>query len=414
MTTTAIPSTQAASILDNTMPHSTSTTDPHTIHLAGKSNALGGKSYIAHKRRNLWHKIHIDGFLFILLLLVAALSTWLLYSASGGSSALTQRHLLNYAVGFLLMFCVAQMSPIQLSRAADKLYVFSILLLLIVLMNDATKGSSRWINLYFINVQPSEFTKIIVPLFVATITSKYVLPLSFKTLCLSLCAIGLPAGLIYLQPDLGTTIIVVLSGLAILFFAGLSWKILLAGVAGLTVAIPIAWQFFLHPYQQKRVLTFLNPESDPFGSGWNILQSQTAIGSGGISGKGWMKGTQAQLDFLPESHTDFIFAVLAEETGFLGVSLLLLLYLLIILRCCYIAASSHTLFERLLVSGFTVVFFIYVVVNIGMTSGLLPVVGVPLPLVSYGGSSIVSLLTSFGMIMAVHVRHNRQITTSHA
>jgi rod shape determining protein RodA len=211
----------------------------------------------------------------------------------------------------------------------------------------------------------------------------------------------IPAFLVYKQPDLGTTIIIIISGLSILFFAGLSWKIIIYVFSFLLMMGPIIWSFVLHSYQKKRVLTFLNPESDPFGSGWNILQSQTAIGSGGITGQGWMHGTQTHLDFLPESHTDFIFAVIAEELGLIGVIALLMVYATIIFRIFYIAFKARYLFDKLLASSIAIIFFIYVFVNTSMVSGLLPIVGVPLPLISYGGSSIISIFAMLGIVMSI-------------
>ena len=380
--------------------------------MSAKSDELKSKRYRSSKRHHIFSNLHLDLPLLILLLLLMLIGMWTLYSASGGSNAITQKQLVRYFIGVFGMLVMAQVRATHLQQWSGILYAVSIVLLALVLFTDASKGSSRWLNLYVFSIQPAELIKFTLPIFIATITSRYVLPLRFKTITLSLVAIALPAALIYLQPDLGTMIIVLASGLAILFFAGLAWWLIIGSIIMVVAAIPFVWQLVLHDYQKKRVLTFLNPEQDSFGSGWNILQSQTAIGSGGITGKGWLQGTQAQLDFLPESHTDFIFAVLAEETGMIGVLILLIIYAFIILRCCHIAANSHTLFERLLVSAITFIFFLYTFINIGMTSGLLPVVGVPLPLISYGGSSVVSLLTSFGVIMSIHARHNRQVTSA--
>jgi rod shape determining protein RodA len=249
--------------------------------------------------------------------------------------------------------------------------------------------------------QPSELLKLVVPMSVAWYLSSRVLPPRLKHVVVSLLIVVIPTVLIAKQPDLGTSILIASSGLFVLFFAGIRWSYIFTAVGCALLAAYPMWQFVLHDYQRQRILTMLNPESDKLGSGWNIIQSKTAIGSGGFDGKGWLNGTQSQLDFLPESHTDFIIAVLAEELGLKGVLILMLLYLLIIARGLWIGLHAQHSFGRLLAGSITLTFFVYVFVNMGMVSGLLPVVGVPLPLVSQGGTSLVTLMAGFGLLMAI-------------
>ena len=270
-------------------------------------------------------------------------------------------------------------------------------------MGHTAMGATRWINIPgVIRFQPSEFMKIIMPATIAWYLARGSLPPRLKHICISLLLIGIPFVLVLKQPDLGTAMLILASGAFVLFMGGLRWRWISAAVAA---AVPIAvamWYFVLHDYQKRRIHTFLDPESDPLGSGWNIIQSKAAIGSGGVFGKGWLQGTQSHLDFLPESHTDFIIAVLGEEFGLVGICLLLMIYLVLIGRGLFITAQAQTLFGKLLAGSITMTFFVYVFVNIGMVSGLLPVVGVPLPFISYGGTSLVTLMTGFGVLMSVH------------
>jgi rod shape determining protein RodA len=250
--------------------------------------------------------------------------------------------------------------------------------------------------------QPSEIVKLVMPMIVAWYLARHALPPSFKSICITLVIILVPVVLLLKQPDLGTSLLVAIAGLFALLMAGLRWRYI---IGALVLLVPIAtamWFFVLHEYQKRRVMTFMNPESDPLGAGWNIIQSKAAIGSGGVFGKGWLQGTQSHLDFLPEGHTDFIIAVLAEEFGLVGVCLLLIVYLLVIARGFYITLQAQDTFSKLLAGSITLTFFIYVMVNIGMVSGLLPVVGVPLPLISFGGTSLVTLLSGFGILMSIH------------
>ncbi|HEY7773552.1 MAG TPA: rod shape-determining protein RodA, partial [Marinagarivorans sp.] len=297
---------------------------------------------------------------------------------------------------------VAQVPVGFLARSGKWLYLAGIILLILVLlMGVGAKGAQRWLSLGFIRFQPSEILKLAMPLCIAAYLGRRAMPPKLKHIAGCLLLVALPAVLILKQPDLGTAIMVAVSGLIALFLAGLQWRYILGSALLLGAASLPMWHFVMHDYQKQRVLTLLDPEADRLGSGWNIIQSKTAIGSGGVTGKGWMKGTQSQLDFLPESHTDFIIAVLAEEFGLKGVLLLLSLYGIIVMRGLAIAWNAQSHFGRLLAGSITLTFFVYVFVNVGMVSGILPVVGVPLPLVSLGGTSLVTLMAGFGLLMAI-------------
>lgn len=358
---------------------------------------------VMRRRASLLQRMHIDGPLLLLLLIIGAAGLFVLYSASGKSWDMLMKQSTSFGLGLIMMIVVAQLEPRFMSRWVPLGYLAGIALLVVVdVIGHDAKGATRWINIPgVIRFQPSEFMKILMPMTVAWYLSKRSLPPNFKHIVVSLALIAIPFVLILRQPDLGTALLILASGGFVLFVAGLRWRWILSAIA---VAIPVAvamWFFVMHEYQKRRVLTFLDPESDPLGSGWNIIQSKAAIGSGGVLGKGWLAGTQSHLDFLPESHTDFIIAVLAEEFGMVGVCLLLMLYLLLICRGLMIAVQAQTLFGKLLAGSVTMTFFVYVFVNIGMVSGLLPVVGVPLPFISYGGTSLVTLLSGFGVLMSI-------------
>ncbi|MEC8444487.1 MAG: rod shape-determining protein RodA [Pseudomonadota bacterium] len=356
-------------------------------------------------------KLHLDLVLFVLILLLSATGLLMLYSGSGQEMGLVKRQAIHFGIGLVAMIIAAQIPPRVYQLVAPWALAFGTLLLVGVLVAGVgAKGAQRWLDLPgpLPRFQPSELVKLALPLAVAWFMAKRPVPPRFRDLLQALVIIMLPTVLILKQPDLGTSILISTSGLLVLFFAGMSWWLIGGMIALVAAMAPVMWFFVMHAYQKQRVLTFLNPESDPLGTGWNIIQSKTAIGSGGVHGKGYLQGTQSQLEFLPESHTDFIIAVLAEELGLIGFCLLLTLYALIILRCLYIASRCETLFGRLLSGSMSVTFFIYVFVNIGMVSGILPVVGVPLPLVSYGGTSVVSLLLGFGLIMSMYTHRQRK------
>lgn len=355
------------------------------------------------RRSTLLQRLHIDGWLLLILLILGVGSLFVLYSASGRHWDLLAKQASSFGIGLIAMIVIAQFEPRFMARWVPLGYAIGVGLLVVVeVMGHTAMGATRWINIPgVIRFQPSEFMKIIMPATIAWYLSRYNLPPRLKHVVISLVMIGVPFVLILKQPDLGTSMLILASGAFVIFMAGLPWRWLIGAI---TAAVPVAvgmWYFVLHDYQKRRIHTFLDPESDPLGSGWNIIQSKAAIGSGGVFGKGWLLGTQSHLDFLPESHTDFIIAVLSEEFGLVGVSLLLVIYMLLILRGLVITANAQTLFGKLLAGGLTMTFFVYVFINIGMVSGLLPVVGVPLPFISYGGTHVVTLLSAFGILMAI-------------
>jgi rod shape determining protein RodA len=359
---------------------------------------------VLRRRASLLQRMHIDGWLLLLLLILGTGSLFILYSASGKNIDLLLKQASSFGIGMLAVVVIAQFDPRFMARWVPLAYVIGVALLTVVeVMGHTAMGATRWINIPgVIRFQPSELMKIIMPMTIAWYLSRHNLPPRFKHIAVSLVMIGIPFVLIVKQPDLGTSLLILASGAFVIFMAGLQWRWILGAAAAV---VPIAvgmWYFVMHDYQKRRVLTFLNPESDPLGAGWNIIQSKAAIGSGGVLGKGWLLGTQSHLDFLPESHTDFIIAVLAEEFGLVGVCLLLLMYLLLLARGLVITVQAQTLFGKLLAGALTMTFFVYVFVNIGMVSGLLPVVGVPLPFISYGGTHLVTLLSGFGILMAIH------------
>ncbi|BFM05444.1 rod shape-determining protein RodA [Halioxenophilus aromaticivorans] len=352
--------------------------------------------------------MHIDVPLAALLIVLTLYGLAVLYSAGGGQWYYVKRQAVFFCMGYVLMIAVAQVNLAFLERWGWALYLFGfVLLILVLVMGVGAKGAQRWLSLGGFRFQPSEVMKLAVPMMVAAYLARRMLPPSLKYIVASLAMVIGPAVLILKQPDLGTAILIAMSGLIVLFFAGLPWRyIISAGVMVAASAWP-AWHFLLHDYQRTRILTLLNPEADKLGAGWNIIQSKTAIGSGGWPGKGWLNGTQSQLDFLPESHTDFIIAVLAEEFGLKGVLLLMLLYGLLLVRGIFIAMNAQHTYGRLLAGSIIFTLFVYIFVNIGMVAGLLPVVGVPLPFFSHGGTALLTLMISFGLLMAVSTERRR-------
>jgi rod shape determining protein RodA len=345
--------------------------------------------------------LHIDPVLLAGLLLLMAAGLGILYSASDGSIELVQRQVIRLSIAFAVMFFVAQIPQHTLYLWAPWFFALGIILLVLVLLaGDVGKGAQRWLNLYVIRFQPSEMMKLVTPMMLAWYLCEKPFPPRVAALVISLGLVILPTMLIAKQPDLGTALLVATAGFFVVFFGGIRWRILFGSIFTMLAMIPVLWQF-MHDYQKQRVLTLFNPESDPLGSGYHIIQSMIAIGSGGIYGKGWLNGTQSQLDFIPERTTDFIFAVFAEEFGIMGAIVLLALYAFIIIRGLYIAATAQDSFGRLLAGSLSMTFFVYLFVNVGMVSGILPVVGVPLPLVSYGGTSMVTLMAGFGMLMSI-------------
>ncbi|MEW5057982.1 rod shape-determining protein RodA [Cycloclasticus sp. 46_120_T64] len=361
------------------------------------------RSHYHHRKSGLLQRLHIDLSLLFLLICLSSIGIIVLMSAGHEDWNLLQRQVTRLGLAFFAMFIMAQIPPHILKMFAPWLFLLGTLLLLGVLfIGDMGKGAQRWLNLGFFRFQPSELLKLATPMMVAWYLAERRLPPSFKHTVIATLFIAIPTVLIAKQPDLGTAILIASSGIAVLFLAGISWRIIFAVAAACGALAPLLWTFFMKAYQKQRVLTFLNPEEDPLGSGYHIIQSKIAIGSGGLDGKGWMHGSQARLEFLPESSTDFIFAVFSEEFGLIGGIALLSIYLLIFMRSIYIATQAQDTFCRLLAGSLSFTFFIYLFVNVGMVTGILPVVGVPLPLVSYGGTSMVTLLIGFGILMSIH------------
>ncbi len=361
-------------------------------------------------RRDWQHILHLDAMLLFSLIALSTLGLFVLYSSAGGEDELVLRQCIRLGIAFGAMVIIAQLPTQWLERWTPWLYSVGLLLLVSVLVvGDIGKGAQRWLDLGFVRFQPSEMMKLAVPMMVTWYLSDKRLPPSPSRLSIAGALIVAPVLLIAKQPDLGTALLIASAGFFVLFLAGLSWR-LLGGLAILAGAgAPVLWHF-MHEYQRQRVITFLNPEQDPLGTGYHIIQSKIAIGSGGLFGKGWLNGTQAHLEFLPERSTDFIFAVLGEEFGLFGIAVLLTIYSVIIVRCIYIATQAQDTYSRLLGGSLAMTFFIYIIVNTGMVTGLLPVVGLPLPMVSYGGTSMVTLMAGFGILMSIHT-HRKLLPT---
>lgn len=354
--------------------------------------------------------LHMDVPLLVGLLVLSAVGLIVLYSASGQNMDVIVRQSIRLAAGFGILLVLARVPPQQFARWTPWVYGIGVILLIAVLiMGEIGKGAQRWLNFGVVRFQPSEMMKVVVPMMVAWYLAENPLPPSRRAVAAASLIIIIPTFLIIRQPDLGTALLVASSGIFVLLLSGISWGLVASVVGLLATAAPVLW-YFLRDYQKQRVLTFLNPESDPLGAGYHIIQSKIAIGSGGIYGKGWLNGTQAHLDFLPEHSTDFIFAVLAEEFGFIGILLLLAIYFFIVARGLYISTQAQSSFNRLVAGSLVLTFFVYVFVNIGMVTGLLPVVGLPLPLVSYGGTSLVTMMSAFGVLMSIHT-HRRLLSS---
>ena len=352
---------------------------------------------------SLLERWHIDLPLLIGLIMTLMLSLFVLYSASGQHPEMLLRQIIRTGIAFGIMIIVAQIHPRIFLKSAVYLYICGLILLILVeLVGDISKGAQRWLNIGFTRIQPSEFFKVVMPLTIAAFLSRDSIPPRTTNIIIAFILLMVPVALILHQPDLGTAILVFVSGFIGIFIAGLSLWWLASGAIVAMAAIPIMWNYVLLDYQKQRVLTLIDPESDPLGAGYHIIQSKIAIGSGGLYGKGWLQGSQSQLDFLPEPHTDFIFAVYAEETGLIGFIILFAIYAYILSRCTYITLNARDNFHRILSAAYTFTFMFYIFVNIGMVSGILPVVGVPLPMISYGGTSMATLAVGFGIIMSIH------------
>ncbi|MGP1958045.1 MAG: peptidoglycan glycosyltransferase MrdB [Arsenophonus sp.] len=361
---------------------------------------------------SIFMRLHTDIPILIIILALIIYSVMLTWSASGQDIEIIHRKLMQIVIGSIIMIMMAQISPRIYENISPYLYIFCIILLIFVdLFGQTINGAQRWLDIGFIRFQPSEIAKISVPLMVARFVNRDLCPPTLKNTLIVLILIFFPVLLVAIQPDLGTSILVAASGLFILFLAGMKWKYITIATTGICCFIPILWFFLMHDYQRDRIIILLNPKIDPLGAGYHIIQSKIAIGSGGLFGKGWLHGTQSQLEFLPERHTDFIFAVLAEEMGLIGVIILLTLYLLLIIRGLIIATNAQNTFGRVIVGGLILIMFVYIFVNIGMVSGILPIVGIPLPLISYGGSALIVLMAGFGIIMSIHT-HKKLLSKS--
>ncbi|MES2858846.1 MAG: rod shape-determining protein RodA [Pseudomonadota bacterium] len=347
------------------------------------------------------------------LLALMGIGLAVLYSAGNESSRLVLTQGVYFGIGLGALWLLSRMPAHLLKQVTPVAYALSLVPMVLVLFIGSGKYGNHWINLGVFNFQPSELAKLTLPMMLAWHLDRRPLPPNLRSLGIALLILAVPVALILLQRDLGTAVLVLASGVFVLFLAGLSWWWFatagVAGIAGFATAMfaPISWFGFLRPYQQDRILTFRDPENDPMGAGWNILQSQIAIGGGGLTGKGWGQGTQSHLDYLPEHTTDFVFSVLAEEFGWVGVMVVLALYLFVVGRCLWIAADSRDSYSRLLAGALGLSLFVYVLVNAGMISGLLPIVGVPMPLLSRGGTSSIALLAGFGVIMALRAQRSR-------
>lgn len=358
---------------------------------------------------SIWERIHIDPWLMLLLLTLSFIGLAILYSASTQDTSMVIRQAVSYLLGFAVMITMAQIPPGIYRNFTPFFYIIGLFsLVLVELIGEVRMGAQRWIDIPgFGSVQPSEFLKLGLPLMCAWYLSRRDFPPNIVTVLTTLTIIIVPVLLIAKQPDLGTSLLVAASGMFVLFFAGLPWWMIGSAVGMMIPAIWVGWNFLMHDYQKQRVLTLFNPEADVLGSGWNIIQSKTAIGAGGLTGKGYLEGTQSHLHFLPEGHTDFIIAAFSEEFGLIGVSVLIFIYACILVRSLFIAAVHVDTFGRLLAGAISMSFFVYVFVNIGMVGGILPVVGVPLPLVSYGGTAIITLMAGFGILMSVYTHNTK-------
>lgn len=345
--------------------------------------------------------LHLDGMLFAGIVCVLVIGLAALYSAVGQNSALVINQLARILAAAAVMLFMAQVEPGFLRRASPFIYMIGLVLLSLVLVTgDVGKGAQRWLNIG-LRFQPSEIMKLGLPLMLAWLLHERPLPPSFGMILLALAITLVPVGLIAIQPDLGTAILIILSGATVIFLAGIGVRYIVGAILAGLISMPILWYVVMLDYQKRRVLTLIDPDRDPLGAGYHIIQSKIAIGSGGLFGKGWLNGTQGQLEFLPERSTDFIFAVIGEELGLMGALSILLVYLFIVGRGLVIAATAQDTFSRLLAGSISLTFFFYIFVNTAMVTGLVPVVGIPLPLVSAGGTSMVTLLAGFGILMSI-------------
>jgi len=357
-------------------------------------------------RRSLWQRLHIDPPLFWGIVILMTMGLCILYSADDQSWTLLSRQFLWATISLGVMLTFAQIPPRKYYQWAPWIFAIGIILLIIVLVGGRTsKGAQRWLGIGFLQFQPSEIVKLAMPMMLAWYLAQKPLPPRLSTLFVSCILLLIPLGLVAKQPDLGTALIIVFTGVCVLLLAGIRWKHVIIALITIGSAAPFLWHF-LHDYQRQRVLTFLNPELDPLNTGYHIIQSKIAIGSGGVAGKGYLHGTQSHLEFLPEHATDFIFAVVGEEFGLIGTILLISVLAFIVFRGLYISSQAQDTFSRLLAGSLSLTFFLSFFVNIGMVMGILPVVGVPLPLISYGGSAMLTIMAGFGIMMSIQTHRN--------
>lgn len=366
-----------------------------------RQSARDGRS-INPQNASRWTKLHLDPWLLCFLILNAILGLMVVYSATSEDSGMVIRQAISFGVGFVVMFICAQVPPKVYQAASPYFYMFGIFMLLLVfVIGEKRLGATRWITLPGVgSMQPSEVMKFAMPLMMAWYFARKPFPPKFLDIVSALVILGVPFVLVALQPDLNIGLVI--PGIFVLFLSGMSWRLIAGAFAALAVAVPLLWMFLLQEYQKKRILTLFDPESDALGAGWNIIQSKIAIGSGGIMGKGYSQGTQSHLGYLPEHHTDFIMSTYAEEFGFIGVFLLFSLFTAIIIRCLIIGMNSFHNFGRLYAGAIGLTFFFFVFLNSGMVSGILPVTGDPLPLMSYGGTAVISMLAGMGIVMSIH------------
>lgn len=357
---------------------------------------------------DIFNKLKIDKMLFFTILAIFSYGIFVLYSASNENPLTIKNQIFRIVISIIAFFIATKINIIFIRNIAFKFFLItSFLLLFVELLGHTAMGATRWIDLYFFKFQPSELMKLSMPIMVSWLIFKFGEPDNFKKVLFYSMFIVIPCLLILRQPDLGTAILIFMSAFFTLFTAGLPFKIIISSTVSVILFTPIIWNFILKEYQKDRIMTLFNPENDPLGNGYHIIQSKTAIGNGGFSGTGWLNGTQTHLSFIPEQKTDFIFATLAEEYGLIGVSILLLLYALLISRCFFIAYTLKNPFTKLIITSYTMLFLVYVFVNIGMVSGILPVVGVPLPLISYGGTSMLTIMFSFGLISSFYIEEKK-------
>lgn len=353
-------------------------------------------------------KLNIDFWLFLGISTTIIFGLLVLYSASNQNGVIVEKQIFRILLAFVLMIGVAQVNPVYIKIWTPRVFLISFILLLAVpIFGDVSLGAKRWLDIGILRFQPSEIFKILLPLMLAWMANEYGSPNNFKRLTISLVFLIVPVALIMQQPDLGTSILVFTASFAVIFLAGINWKVIFGGFLSLLITSPFLW-YALHDYQRLRIKTLFNPEIDPSGAGFHIIQSKIAIGSGGLFGQGWLNGTQSHLNFIPEQKTDFIFSVLSEEFGLIGFLFLIICYLFIIMRLSYMTLKLNETFEKLVSGAIVVMFISYITVNIGMVTGLLPVVGVPLPLISYGGTSMATMLIGFGMICSFYKRRTKR------